>query len=345
MKVRLEQLEGQLQRGLAPIYLLSGDEPLQMMEASALIRQAARADGYSEREVIDVESGFDWASLAAVTDNLSLFAERRIVELRLNSPKPGDSGSKALVAYCGDLPPDTVLMITMGKLEAAQLRSKWVKTIESAGALLQIWPIDHTALPGWIMQRAKRHQLLLPHDVALYLATMVEGNLLAASQELEKLALLYHHPAAETPQATPLTIEQVEHAVGQASRYTIFTLVDCALAGDVARVVRVMQGLEEEGEDSVKLLWALDREIRTLVPMAEAVDQGRSVSQVIREYHVWAKRIPLVQAALQRHTLKRWHQLQLRAGRVDRIAKGVEPGIPWDELLQLALLIAGTRIV
>ena len=314
-----------------------------------LIRTTARQQGYLDREIIDVEPNFDWGSLAAVANNRSLFADRRIIELRMGSCKPGDGGSKALLAYCAAIPDETLLLISMGKLEAAQGRAKWVQALESAGVVVTIWPLDHTALPRWIVARGKPRGLQISADVALYLATLVEGNLLAAAQEIDKLELLYL-PRSLPDQGQirpphPLTMEQVEAAVGDAARYTIFTLVDCALAGDVERVVRVLNGLRQEGEDSVKVLWALDREIRSMVPMAEAVDQGRAIGQILREYHVWTKRIPLVQAALERHTLRRWHQLQLRAGRVDQIIKGAELGIAWDELLQLALLIAGIRIV
>jgi DNA polymerase III subunit delta len=350
MKLRVEQLAAHLQSGVRPIYHLSGDEPLQMKESVDMIRKTARAAGFLEREVLDVESGFEWGSLAAATDNLSLFSERKIVEVRMGSPKPGDEGAKALVSYTQTIPDDTVLLITMGKMEAAQGRSKWAKALESTGVAMNIWPIDRSALPAWIIQRGKVGRLDIPREVAIYIANLVEGNMLAAAQEIEKLALLYLDAQSASgsdvaAQKIRLTIEQVEQAVGQASRYTIFTLVDDALAGEIERVVRVMDGLQQEGEDAVKVLWALEREIRTLVSMAEALEQGKTIPQIIKEYHVWQKRVPLVQAALQRHHHQRWQLLQVRAGRVDRILKGADSGNPWDELLQLALMIAGIRIV
>jgi DNA polymerase-3 subunit delta len=185
MRLRNDQLADQLQRELAPIYLISGDEPLQMREATDEVRAAARSQGFSEREVLDAASGFDWSALSAATENLSLFGDRRLLELRLNSPKIGQEGAKALTAYMESPPPDTLLLITLPKLERAQSNSQWYKRIEQAGVVVQIWPVEGNRLPPWIEQRLRRAGLVPEGGVVEMLADRVEGNLLAASQEIE----------------------------------------------------------------------------------------------------------------------------------------------------------------
>lgn len=337
MKLRVEQLATHLQQGLKPIYLLSGDEPLQLMEAADAIRHRCREQGFGEREVLHVESGFDWNTLLAASGSLSLFAEQRLIELRLPSGKPGREGSKVLMEYASNPPQDTVLLITSGKLDRSAQNSKWYKTLDAAGVTLQLWPIEPRALPGWVMQRMRERGLQATPEAAQVLAERVEGNLLAAAQEVEKLLLLYGEGS--------IGIEQVEEGVADSARYDIFELVDTALMGDAPRTTRVIEGLRAEGVEPILVLWALLREIRTLVQMAEELTQGGSIDTVMSKFRVWDKRKGPVRAGLQRHNLKRWLQLLRRGGRIDRMIKGSEPGNPWDELLQLALLMAGVRLV
>ncbi len=337
MRLRPEQLAGQLRQRLSPVYLLSGDEPLQLQEAADAVRAAARAQGFSERQVLHVESGFDWSTLAAEADALSLFAERKIIDLRIPSAKPGDKGSKALVDYTARPPEDNLLLITTGKLEREQQNSKWFKAIDSCGVVVQVWPLDLNALQGWIQQRlAARGLTATPEAVAL-LAERVEGNLLAAAQEVEKLAML--HGSGQ------LDVEAIRGAVADSSRYDVFELADAALGGDAARCARILDGLHGEGEEPVLILWALVREIRALAQLGAAQAEGASLDALFSQQRIWDKRKPLFRAALGRHPPRRWQQLLCRAARADRVCKGMEPGNPWDELLQLALLMAGTRIV
>lgn len=323
---------------MRPIYLLSGDEPLQLMEVSDAIRQAAVKQGYNDRQVLEVESGYDWGELIATSNNLSLFAELKLIDLRIPSGKPGRDGSAALCSYCDNPPDDTLLLITCGKLDAAQTKSKWYRAIDSVGVTMQIWPVDIGQLPMWITQRARSLGFDLTTDAAQLLSERVEGNLLAAAQELEKLKLLY-------PEQAQIGFDEMDKASGESARYNIFTLVDAALEGDRARVCRIMGGLEGEGVEPVQVAWALDREIRMMATISEAVAQGERPDQAMAQQRVWQKRKPMVQAGLQRHPIKRWRQLQLRMGRVDRMIKSGEPGNRWDELLQLALIISGTRVV
>ncbi|MCW8827929.1 MAG: DNA polymerase III subunit delta [Gammaproteobacteria bacterium] len=337
MKLYYDKLSSHLQQGLQPLYLLSGDEPLQLMEAGDAIRRRARELGFGEREVLQVEPGFDWGSLLAATDTLSLFAEQRLIELRMPSGKPGKEGSKALSDYAANPPPDTLLLITSGKLDRSAQNSKWYKALERVGVTLALWPIEPQALPGWVTQRMRARGMQPTAEATQLLAERVEGNMLAAAQEVEKLLLLYGETAIDAG--------QVEEGVADSARYDIFELVDTALLGDVPRTSRVIQGLRGEGVEPILLLWALLRELRALVRMADALERGAGIEPLLEEHRVWNKRKGPVRAGLQRHNLRRWQLLLRRAGRIDRMIKGIEPGNPWDELLQLALLMAGVRTV
>jgi len=337
MRLHPEQLDGHLRQRLSPVYLISGDEPLQIQEAADAVRAAARAQGFTERQVMHVESGFDWGALAAEADALSLFAERKIIDLRLPSAKPGDKGSKALTEYTARPPQDNLLLITAGKLEREQTNSKWFKGIDGCGVVVQVWPLELKALPAWIQQRLASRGLSATPEAVTLLAERVEGNMLAAAQEVEKLAMLYG--------AGQLGVEEVRSAVADSSRFDIFELADAALSGDAARCARILEGLHGEGEEPVLILWALVREIRTLALIAVGQANGKPLDTLFGEQRIWDKRKPLFRAALGRHPARRWQQLLRRAARTDRVCKGVEQGSPWDELLQLSLLMAGTRVV
>lgn len=335
MKLYYDKLDAHLQQGLKPIYVLSGDEPLQRMEAEDAIRRQARAQGFVEREVMHAEAGFDWATLLAASDSLSLFAEQRLIELRLPSGKPGKEGGKILTEYAAAPAPDTVLLISSGKLDRSAQNSKWYKSLDKAGVTLALWPVEPQALPGWIMQRMRSRGMQPTMEAAQLLAERVEGNMLAAAQEVEKLLLLYGEAA--------IGLEQVEEGVSDSARYDIFELVDTVLLGDVGRTSRVLLGLRGEGVEPVLVLWALLREIRSMVQMAAELHQGEPVDAVMERFRIWKKRKTPVRSGLQRHNQRRWELLLRRAGRIDRMIKGLEPGNPWDELLQLTLLMAGVR--
>jgi DNA polymerase-3 subunit delta len=337
MKLRLDQLSGHLQQGLRPIYLLSGDEPLQLGEAADAIRAQARQQGFSERQVMHVEAGFDWNSLAGASATLSLFSEQRLLDLRLPGGKPGREGGAALSDYAANPAPDTVLLISSGKLDKSAANSKWFKALDKAGVTLQVWPIDATELPRWVQQRMRARGLKASPEAAQLLAERVEGNLLAAAQEVEKLHLLYGETAIDA--------EMVEQGVADSARYDIFELVDTALLGNAERVARVLEGLRGEGVEPIIILWALAREIRVMEEMSYEIEHGASVDAVMKSRWVWQKRQLAVRAGLKRHNQRRWSQLLRRAVRIDRMVKGAEQGNPRDELVQLALLMAGVRLV
>lgn len=334
MNLRAEQLADRLGAALAPVYLVSGDEPLQQGEACDAIRAAARTQGFTERQVMHVEAGFDWKALLAEANALSLFAERKLIELRLPSGKPGSEGAKVIAAYLERPPEDTVLLIISGKLDKAAQKTQWFKAVDRAGVTVQVWPVEASELPGWIERRLRQRGLQPAPGAAALLAERVEGNLLAAAQEVEKLALSCAGGA--------LDAEQVEAAVANSARFDAFGLVDAALLGDVPRVTRMLHGLQAEGVEPLALLWAVAREIRSLAAMAAQVEAGLPRERAMAR--VWGKRKTAVGAGLNRHNALRWQQMLRRAGRIDRIVKGAAAGNAWDELLQLTLLMAGVPL-
>ncbi len=334
MKLFPEKLEAQLKQGLLPVYLFSGDEPLQLGETADAVRRHAREQGFTEREVMHAEKGFDWNELLASSNAMSLFAEKRVIDLRLPSGKPGKDGGAALTEYAARPPEDTVLLITSGKIDKRSQSSKWYKAVDQLGATLQVWPVETRDMPNWLNQRMRARGLQPEREAVAIIAERVEGNLLAAAQEVDKLALLNGEG--------PLSVGQVEAAVADSARFDVFGLVDAALVGDTVRAPRMLEGLRGEGVEPILVLWALTREIRSLADMAAQIESGKGMDGVLSR--VWGKRKGPVKAGLQRHNKVRWQQMLRRAARLDRVIKGAATGNAWDELLQLTLLIAGVRL-
>ena len=341
MKLRADDLAIRLSNGLAPVYVISGDEPLQRADALTLIRDTARTQGFEERLRLTAGTGFDWMELLALNDSLSLFASRRLIELELPTGKPGDAGAKALVEYCGRLNPDNVLLVTAPKLDRSRLASKWYKTLDSAGVSIQVWPIDPPRLPRWLCDRGARHGLKLSSAAARLLAERTEGNLLAADQELAKLALL--NPG-QGDTAVDIDAEQIMHAVGASSRYSVFDMVDAALLGDARRAVKVLNGLRDEGVEPPVMVWALSRETRALVRMKARLDAGDALGQVLAAERVWNARKQPVSSALNRTSATELGNLVSGLANIDRIGKGAAPGNAWDELTRVTSGLAGVRV-
>ena len=334
MKLRPEQLEQNLQSSLAPIYIVSGDEPFQLGEACQTIREQCRAQGVTEREVMHVDRSFDWYELTDSSNAMSLFAERKLIEVRMPTGKPGDAGAKALVEYAENPSTDNVLLLVTGKLDG---RAKWFKALEKVGVYVQIWPIETARLPQWVSQRLKLHGLRTSPEALQLLADRVEGNLLAADQEFEKLLLL-NGPGQ-------IDVQQVIEAVADSARYDAFGLMDAALAGDTTRVSKVLFGLRGEGEEPIALMRAINYQLRAMCAMASDMAEGESLESVLASHRVWDKRKTLVRGALQRHNLRRWQGFIWKSGEIDRMIKGLAQGTVWDELLQLCLRIAGLAVV
>ncbi len=335
MKLRAEQLAAHLAGRLASIYLVSGDEPLLMQDACDAIRAASRAQGFSERLVFDVDAGFNWNALAQAASNLSLFAERRLIELRFAAARPGDEGAEALIAYAAHPPADTVLLLSFPRIDAQTQKGKWFKALESAATVIPLWPPELAQLPSWVARRMTQRGLQPGAGAAALLAERSEGNLLACAQEIEKILLL-RGPG-------PVEADEVLRVVADSARYDVYDLVDSALAGDAARAVRILRGLRGEGVEPPLIAWALTRAIRAHAGFAARCEQGENLEALLRFDKVWSRRQGLVERALRRHRRRDWWRMLRQAAVLDRIAKGQAPGNAWDELLQLALTIAGIR--
>jgi len=331
MRVKPEQLAAHLQRDLSPLYTVFGDEPLLALEAVDAIRAAARSRGYSERELFTVEAHFNWQNLLASGNNLSLFAEQRILEIRIPSGKPGIEGGKALEQRCAKLPPDTIMLVSLPKLDKAQQGTKWFKALEAAGTVVQVYPLERSRLPDWIAGRLAAQDQRADREALQFLADRVEGNLLAAHQEIRKLGLL--HPTGA------LTFTQVKEAVLDVSRYDVFDLAETMLAGEAVRFARILEGLRGEGVGAVLVLWALSQEIRTLTKIVLGQSRGIPIAQGIRDARVWDSRQTLMERALKRIGGKRLVAALKRAATTDRMIKGLERGDVWDELLQLGMMV------
>lgn len=336
MRLRPEQLTGHLRKQLAPLYLVFGEEPLQALEAADAIRAAARARGHSERECLTVETGFDWQGLAQVAASPSLFAERRLLELRLGSAKLGEAGAQALSDYAARPAEDAVLLVTAGKLDWSVQKSRWFTALDSAGVVIAAAPMDAQQLPVWIERRLRERGLNPTPDAVALLVARVEGNLLAAAQEIDKLVLLVD--------GEELTEQTILAAVGDSARYSIYDFVDAALLGQPERVARILRGLRDEGVEPVLLNWALHQEVRRLVALAFAQSRGGSLEAALAEQKVWEKRKPLLRQALQRLGFTDCRQLLSHCAQTDQIIKGVTTGSPWDELLANGLRLAGLAL-
>ena len=331
MKLRGEQLDGALKRSLASIWLVSGDEPLLTDEAAAQIRTAARAQGFVERQSWQAETHFNWREWLAGFDSLSLFSNQRLVELRLPTGKPGIEGGKTLEAWAANPPADTVLLITSPRLDKASLSTKWATAIERAGVLLQTAPPPIERLPDWISERLARHNLKADRETLAWLAARVEGNLLAAHQEIEKLSLL----------APPgnINLETVRAAVTDVARYDVSDLSDAFLKGDAARFCRVIDGLRNEGEALVLILTILGNEIRTLYRIHAGLAQGQPMAVLLQASRVWDSKQALVERALKRAGPNKFAWAMRALSRLDRAAKGLLREDAWDELKQLGLVL------
>jgi len=336
MRLKFNQLASQLARGLAPVYLICGAEPLQLGEAAQAVRAAARAQGFDEREVLEAEASFDWGRLAAAAQTLSLFSARRLIELRVPGARLGKEGGEAVRAYCERPAPDTLLLILAPELEHKELSARWVQAADQAGVVLPVRQVSGRELVAWVEQRLRGHGLIPEAEVAVLLAERVEGNLLAAAQEVDKLALLYGEG--------PIDRGGLLAAIGDSARFDVFALPDAVLGGDRARVHRILDRLAAEGTAPAIVLWALAKEARVLASAAFAAPKGSAaVTAVLEEHRVWSSRRGLVQAALRRLKLEQLRRLVRRCAEADLQIKGVANGDPWLTLGEIADELAGGR--
>ena len=332
MKIRANQLSSHLQNSLAPCYLVTGDEHLLVAEALDAIRAAARDRGFGNRELHVATTGFDWNQLTASTGTMSLFAEQRIIELRLPTGKPGQAGGKAITELVELAGPDLLFIVTGPKLDGNVARSKWARALDKKGVSLPIWPIGLRELPGWIANRSRQAGLQPAREAVALIADRVEGNLLAAGQEIEKLRLLLGEGK--------VSVEDVTAAVARSSRYDVYKLADAALAGDARRAVKILGGLRAEGVEPVIVMWALTRELRTLTALDDAVRQGSDLGDAMRSARVWNSRQGLVRSCVSRHPPGAFPRLLKASGRADAAAKGQRYGDPWQMATDIVIGIA-----
>lgn len=330
MKLSGSQLARHLQRELAPVYLVAGEEPLLLGQALTRIREAARARGFEERDLHVVERGFPWSDLTAAADNLSLFAARRIVEIRLASPRPGDAGGRAIRDLVEQADPDRLLLIAVNaKLDAAASRSAWLASIEKHGVRVDVWPLDRVELPRWISARAAELGLRIEAAAAELLADRVEGNLLAADQELIKLSL--GSPGRVVDEDAVLA------AVANSARFDVFRLSDAIIDGDARRALRILSSLRVEGVQPALVAWAVSREIGLLARLKYAVQHGESADRAMSRHRVWRRRQAAVGRALDRYAWSELTGLMAHSARVDSTIKGVGLGRPWEALTSLVI--------
>lgn len=325
MKLTADKLASALNKQLPRVIWLTGDEPLQMQEAGDLIRQTAQQQGLAEREVYEATTGFAWKQLLEVSASLSLFGDSKLIEVRLTGNKPGKEGSEVIQQLCkqAEQSPD-VILFTSSKLDAAQSKSAWYKALDQSGLIVQVWPLDASRLPAWISQRFQQAGIQAKPDAIQLLSDKVEGNLLAANQEIEKLKLFIQP-------GQPLTADQLISLIEDASRYSLFDLADACLEGKPQRAVKILQGLKNEGTEAPLLLWALTREIRQTGKLLHHLKEGLPFDSLCKQLAIWERRKPLYRKASQRLKLKKTHQLLLQAQQADQAIKG--SGDPLDQLL------------
>lgn len=332
MAITCEDLPRHLTSGLKPLYVVYGDALLLAIEAADSIRAAARATGFTERETFIAEQHFKWGELRNSMQSLSMFASRKVVDLRIPSGKPGMEGGQALQDYCASMSPDVLTLISLPKLDWTAQKSQWFGALERHGVMVSADDIPRSALPRWIAGRLKRQDQTAEEATLEFLADRCEGNLLAAFQEIQKLALLF--PAGQ------LSFEQVKDAVMDVARYDIFKLSEAMLSGNAARFAHILDGLRAEGTATVLVLWAVSEDIRTLGKVLQAIQRGGNLGSALRDMRVRKDKQGLIEHAARRLKFPHIERAIQQAARLDKTIKGLRQGDVWDELLQLGLRFA-----
>jgi DNA polymerase-3 subunit delta len=332
MKLAIEDLSRHLSKGLQPLYVIHGAALLLAQEAADNIRAAARSEGCSEREVLIADTSFKWVELRNSAQGMSLFSTRKLLDLRIPSGKPGIEGAQALQEYCQQLHSDTITLVSLPRLDAATMKSKWFSSLAEHGVVIAAEEISLQELPLWIAARLQRQNQSADADTLSFLAQRVEGNLLAAFQEIQKLALLF-------PEGH-LSFEQVKDAVMDVARYDVYKLSEAMLAGDAARYAHILEGLRAEGTATVLILWALAEDIRTMAKVSRAMQHSGNLANALRDARVWGVRQKLVERAVRRFSPAFAERALRQAALIDKLVKGLRSGDVWDELLQLGVRCA-----
>jgi DNA polymerase-3 subunit delta len=330
MRLKSEQLTSALQKSLSKVYLFHGDEPLQIGELADEVRQAAKCAGFLQREIFSSDTGFEWSEITTASQSMSIFGDKKVLDVRVPSANFGNEGGKTLISYCEKLPDDTVLLVTCGKLNTAGMKTRWFEAVDKVGITIQVKPLEGDELLQWLQHRLQQRDLNTDRAGLALLAERVEGNLLAAAQEIEKLYVLYG--------AGSLTYQQIFDVVADSSRYDVFKLIDALGAVNVNRIFKVLAGLQAEGIAPPVVLWALMREARILCKVKIELAEGKSRDIVFRNNQIWDKRVGFVEKAVKRLSHQQLFEILTLCAKADRQAKGQESGDVWETILAICLL-------
>ena len=333
MNIKPEQLQNSLSNQLASTYFAFGAEILLVEQSLSMIKGIARENGFDERFRFDIDGNFSWDSIISLISSPSLFAEKRIIECRLTTGKIGVKGSKALTEILETLPDDILLIISSGKLEMAQQKSKWFKTLDKKGIIIQHWEVQSNQLVGWITRNMSQLGLDSNIEVANAIAYCTEGNLLASMQEIQKLKIAY--PDGK------INLREYLNQIDQQSQYSVFGMIDSALQGDTDKVNKVFNSLVDDSTPPVILVSSLYREIKNLVNMSIELKTNQAIESILNNHRVWQKRKPLISNALKKHSYQKLQKLLLRLGRIDRSLKGMDNLDVYDELQNVVIALSG----
>ena len=333
MNIKPEQLQNSLSNQLSSTYFAFGAEILLVEQSLSMIKGIARENGFNERFRFDIDGNFSWDSIISLISSPSLFAEKRIIECRLTTGKIGVKGSKALTEILETLPDDILLIISSGKLEMAQQKSKWFKTLDKKGIIIQHWEVQSNQLVGWITRNMSQLGLDSNIEVANAIAYCTEGNLLATMQEIQKLKIAY--PDGK------INLQQYLNQIDQQSQYTVFGMIDSALQGDTDKVNKIFRSLKDDSTPPVILISSLYRELKNLVTMSIELKTNQTIESILNNHRVWQKRKPLISNALKKHSYQKLQKLLLKLGRIDRSLKGMDNLDVYDELQNVVISLSG----
>jgi DNA polymerase-3 subunit delta len=332
MRIRSEQLAQHLTKQLLPIYLISGDEPLLVQQATDLIKKTAKSADHQDHQIFHVDKQFDWNLILNETESLSLFGDKKLLDIRLPNAKPGDQGAKILQNLCATSHPDNLILITSGKLDKASLNRNWAKAIDQIGAIIQIWPVSMEQFPNWLKQNLANEGLPSSPDVIEIIASKTEGNLLAASQEISKLKLL--------SDSQTLTLAEIRDSIADSTRYDVFTLCDECLKGKTAHSLKILSGLKEEGIEPTLILWAFTRDVRTLLELRH---NPTNANNVFRKQRIFGTHQNLLRQHSPRYTPENIYQMLRICHQADLTIKGLHKSSFWELMTDLIILLTRTK--
>ncbi len=332
MKIYPNQLTRHLHNSLASFYVVAGDEPLLVQESRDAILQQAKKMGFESKEIIQIDKNFDWDEFLYASKAQSLFSTKTILECRFQSASIGKTGGEAMLEYLQSPPPDKLLLIICPKIESSTTKTKWYEALDRSGVIINAWPIERSQLTAWIKERMAQAGLSTDSEGLNSIADFTEGNLLASAQEIEKIKLIHN--------SGKVSAQDIEKILGDSSRFDIYQLVDTALSGNPQKAIRILEHLEEDGTEAVLILWAITREIRTLINIHYGLSENKSMDQLYKQYAVWTKKQSIVSTALKKLSLPLLVKLLKNAEKTDRMIKGLEAGNVFDSLTDMIMSLS-----